>query len=104
MVIKEILHRAECEVQKYALDNMSIISASELGEIYNADFFVNDECIITDNVRMRKQLLHYAGFEYLDEEYVEQIGRFTVFHDDGLNEDGEDGYVREIIRKWKEKA
>ena len=38
--------------------------------------WINDSCIVTDNPR---SLNYYGGFEYVDGEYVQQLGDYTVY-------------------------
>jgi hypothetical protein len=104
MDIKEIFDRAERQIEEYVQEQMTLVTASSIGEGYHGEFFVNDECVVAEGDAMRQRLDHYAGFEYLDDQYVKRIGRFTVYYDDGEMDEGENGYVREIISKWKEKA
>ena len=38
--------------------------------------WINDSCIVTNNPR---SLNYYGGFEYVDGEYVQQLGDYTVY-------------------------
>jgi hypothetical protein len=92
--------------------NLTCVSADKIGLDYRAGrVYVSHEGIIVDG-GSRRTLEYYGGFEYVDRDYVKEIGGFTFYsRDDDRVEDAVSYYMhgdddsdgKEILRDASER-
>lgn len=99
-MLYDIIEAAEERVREWLEQNAELVRASKLGlDERCGQLWVCDEAVVCD-ASARGRLEYYGGFEYVEREQVQAVGRYVIYNA-GWDEDCR---VRNCIEQWAEAA
>jgi hypothetical protein len=97
-MLYDIVANAEAQLEEWLEENAEQVRADALGlDERCGTVWVCDEAVIC-NGHARGRLEYYGGFEYVDKEYVTQVGSYVIYNASG----DDDCRVQECIERWQD--